>query len=93
MIVGRWQRFNTSHKQNAQCSGNTKNGFKSNWQQSVCYFYVAILVDFVFKFWYEPLEWCQKYISVKSHFCQKCLCEILSRCHLNYHDVTIVIGT
>ena len=46
----------------------------------------AILVDFVFKFWYEPLEWCQKYTSVKSHFCQKCLCEILSRCHLNYHD-------
>ena len=57
----------------------------------------AILVDFLFKFWYEPLtlhrEWCQKYISVKSHFCQKCLCEILSRCHLNCHEVTIAIGT
>ena len=55
-----------------------------------------IMVDFAFKFWYEPLtlhrEWCEKYISVKSRFRQKTLCEILMRCH-RYHDVTIAIGT
>ena len=35
----RWQRVKTSHKQNAQWSGNTKNCFKTNWQLSVSYFF------------------------------------------------------
>ena len=34
-----WQHVKTSHKENAQCSGNTKNCFKTNWRLSDCYVY------------------------------------------------------
>ena len=52
----RWQLAKTSHKQNAQCSGNTKKSFETNWRLTVCYFYFFdILVNFAFKFWYKPL--------------------------------------
>ena len=39
LVPYRWQRVKTSHKPNAQCSGNTKNCFKTDWQLSVCHFY------------------------------------------------------
>ena len=47
--------FQTLHKQNAQLSGTQKNCFKTinNWVFATSIF--AILVDFAFEFWYNPL--------------------------------------
>ena len=74
-ITYRWQCIKTSYKQNAQCSGNTKNCFKTNWQLSVCYFYFCHFGRLCIQIWYNPLtlsrEWYQKCISLKILFLRK----------------------
>ena len=54
-MIYRWQRVKTSHKQNAQCSGNTKNVSKQTRNTVFPTSILAILVDFAFEFWYKPL--------------------------------------
>ena len=44
---------NLAYKQNVQCSGITKKLFQNKLAFST--FIFAILVDFAFLFWYEPL--------------------------------------
>ena len=46
IVTYRWQRVKTSHKQNAQCSGNTKQTRNSVFAISI----FAIFADFAFEF-------------------------------------------
>ena len=50
IYIYRWQRVKTSHKQNAQCSGNTKNVSQQTRNRVFATSIFAIFIDFAFEF-------------------------------------------